>query len=105
MTMRVKVIVPSGVLLEEEVVKVVAEAQNGSFCLLPGHVDFVAALVPSCLALTARDGVESFLAVVVNRPQRIQRRQLQQLPGPLGGPAKDHLITLLFDELVTTRQQ
>lgn len=63
MNMTVKVILPSGVLLEQEVVKVVAEAQDGSFCLLPRHVDFVAALVPSVLALTAPSGDESFLAV------------------------------------------
>lgn len=63
MNMSVKVILPSGVLLEQEAVKVVAEAQNGSFCLLPRHVDFVAALVPSILALTSPDDEETFLAV------------------------------------------
>ena len=75
--MTVKVVVPSGTLLEQEVVKVVAEAQNGSFCLLPRHVDFVAALVPGILALTSPhpnplggegrgdwgEGEETFLAV------------------------------------------
>ena len=58
-----KVVLPSGVLLEQEAVKVVAEAQNGSFGLLPNHVDFVAALVPGILALTAPGGGETFLAV------------------------------------------
>ena len=63
MSMTVKIILPSGVLLEQEAVKVVAEAQNGSFCLLPRHIDFAAALVPSILALTRPDGDETFLAV------------------------------------------
>jgi len=63
MNMMLKVILPSGILLEQEAVKVVAEAQNGSFCLLPRHVDFVAALVPGILALTAPGGEETFLAV------------------------------------------
>jgi len=63
MNMTVKVILPSGVLLEQEAVKVVAEAQNGSFCLLPRHIDFAAALVPGILALTPGDGEETFLAV------------------------------------------
>jgi len=63
MNMMLKVILPSGVLLEQETVKVVAEAQNGSFCLLPCHIDFVAALVPGILALTAPDGEETFFAV------------------------------------------
>ncbi len=63
MNMMLKLILPSGVLLKQEAVKVVAEAQNGSFCLLPRHVDFVAALVPGILSLTAPNGEESFFAV------------------------------------------
>jgi F-type H+-transporting ATPase subunit epsilon len=61
--MRLKVVLPSGVLLEQDVVKVVAEAENGSFCLLPSHIDFVAPLTPGLLAFTPRDGEEIFLAV------------------------------------------
>lgn len=63
MNMTVKVILPSGVLLDQAAVKVVAEAQNGSFCLLPRHIDFVATLVPGILALTSPEGEETFLAV------------------------------------------
>lgn len=62
-SMTAKVVLPSGVLLEQKAVKVVAEAQNGSFGLLPNHVGFVAALVPGILALTAPGGEETFLAV------------------------------------------
>lgn len=61
--MKLKVVLPSAVFLEREVIKVVAEARNGSFCLLPRHVDFVAPLVPGILSLTAPTGEESFLAV------------------------------------------
>ena len=63
MSMRVKLILPAGVLLEQEAVKVVAEAHDGSFCLLPRHIDFVAALVPGILGLTSADGEETFLAL------------------------------------------
>jgi len=63
MTMRVKLILPSGVFLEQDAVKVVAEAQDGSFCLLPRHIDFVAALVPGILALMSTDGEETFIAI------------------------------------------
>ncbi len=47
--MKLKVLLPTQVLLEEEVSKIVAEAENGSFCLLPHHIDFVTALVPGIL--------------------------------------------------------
>ncbi|MCC7546641.1 MAG: F0F1 ATP synthase subunit epsilon [Burkholderiales bacterium] len=63
MTMRVRVIVPSGTLAEQQAAKLVAEARDGSFCLLPRHVDFVAALVPGIVTLTAADGEETFFAI------------------------------------------
>ncbi len=61
--MQLKVLLPTAVLVDEPVVKVIAEAENGSFCLLPRHVDFVAALVPGLLSFTTAEGVEEFLAV------------------------------------------
>ena len=61
--MRLRVLLPSEVLVDEAVVKVIAEAENGSFCLLPRHIDFVAALVPSVLCFCSREGEESYAAV------------------------------------------
>lgn len=61
--MILKVLLPKKVLLEEQVVKVIAEGQDGSFCLLPRHVDFVSALVPGLLEFEAVDGTETYLAV------------------------------------------
>ncbi len=62
--MRLQVLLPTEILVDEEVAKVTAEAENGSFCLLPRHIDFVAALTPGLLAFVkAADGREEFLAV------------------------------------------
>ncbi|MFA5111681.1 MAG: F0F1 ATP synthase subunit epsilon [Desulfobaccales bacterium] len=62
--MRLTVLLPTEILVDEEVAKVVAEAQNGSFCLLPRHIDFVTALVPGLLSfMKTADGAEEFLAV------------------------------------------
>ncbi len=61
--MKFKVLLPSEVFLDEEVEKIVAEAGNGSFCLLPRHIDFVAALVPGLLTYADEKGQEVFLAV------------------------------------------
>jgi len=57
------VLLPSGVFLNEEVEKIVAEAVNGSFCLKPRHIDFVAAIVPGILSFISLQGKEQFLAV------------------------------------------
>ncbi len=60
--MRLKVMLPVKVLIDQEVDKVIAEAENGHFCILPKHIDFVAALVPGILSFeTGKE--EEFLAV------------------------------------------
>ena len=61
--MRLKVLLPSEVLVDETVTKIIAEAENGSFCLKPRHVDFVAALAPGLLSFMSERGEEVFLAV------------------------------------------
>jgi F-type H+-transporting ATPase subunit epsilon len=61
--MNLRVLLPTEVLIEEEVAKVIAEAPNGFFCLLPKHVDFIAALVPGILSFETTGGREEFLAV------------------------------------------
>lgn len=49
--MQLKVLLPTEVLIDEAASKITAEAENGCFCLLPNHVDFVAGLVPGLLFL------------------------------------------------------
>jgi len=61
--MNLKVLLPTEVLVEEDVAKVTAEAHNGFFCLLPRHVDFVAAIVPGILSFETVGSRETFLAV------------------------------------------
>jgi len=61
--MKLTVLLPTGMLVDQEVTKVTAEAENGSFCLLPRHIDFVSALVPGLLSFEYGAGQEEFLAV------------------------------------------
>ena len=61
--MRLKLLLPSEILLDQEVVKVTAEAEDGFFSLLPRHVDFVSALVPGLLAYETADNQEHFVAI------------------------------------------
>ena len=58
--MKLKVLTPIKVLIDRPVTKVIAEAENGHFCLLPNHVDFVAALVPGILSFTTEEDEEAF---------------------------------------------
>ena len=61
--MNLKILLPAEVLLEEEVEKVTAEAENGFFTILPRHVDFVSALVPSIFTYVTSGGSEHYLAL------------------------------------------
>lgn len=61
--MKLKILLPAEIFLNEEVTKVIAEAENGLFCLLPQHVDFTAALVPGVLAYSTAADQEEYLAV------------------------------------------
>ena len=61
--MKLKVLLPTRILVDQEVTKVTAEAENGSFTVLPRHIDFVASLVPGLLSYEARSGGEEFLAL------------------------------------------
>jgi F-type H+-transporting ATPase subunit epsilon len=62
--MKLKILLPTEVLIEETVNKINAEAPNGFFCLLPRHIDFVTALVPGLLSYeAAKEKKEFFLAV------------------------------------------
>ena len=61
--MRLRVLLPTQVLLDRAVGKVVAEAEDGAFGLLPRHIDFVAALVPGILVYVTGEGEERYLGV------------------------------------------
>jgi F-type H+-transporting ATPase subunit epsilon len=61
--MRLRVLLPTDVRVDEKVRKVVAEGTEGAFCLLPRHVDIAAALVPGILAFETEEGAETFFAV------------------------------------------
>ena len=61
--MKLKILLPSEIFIQQDVAKVTAEAGNGSFCMLPHHIDFVAALVPGLFSFETADGVAVVLAM------------------------------------------
>jgi len=61
--MRLRVMAPDRVLVDTPAARVVAEATDGQFALLPRHRDWVASLVPGVLAWYGEDGRETLAAV------------------------------------------
>lgn len=60
--MRLQLMLPTMVLVDKAVDKVLIEAENGSHCLLPRHVDFVSSLAAGILSYWS-GGEEHFVAV------------------------------------------
>lgn len=63
--MLLKILLPAEVMMEREVKKIVAEAENGSFCLMPNHIDFVATLAPGIFSYELTEGGHELLAMDV----------------------------------------
>lgn len=62
--MRLRVFLPTHILLDTQVAAVTAMGLDGSFGLRPNHIDCVAILVPGLLAYRAQaDSEEVFLAI------------------------------------------
>jgi F-type H+-transporting ATPase subunit epsilon len=94
--MRLRVLAPDHVVLDAEVAAVIAESLDGSFCLLPPHVDVVAALSPSLLAYktaatAGSPDEERFLAVDGGTLVKCADVVLVSSPRVVFGPGLDDL--------------
>ncbi|TLF53113.1 ATPase [Halomonas urmiana] len=61
--MQVTLRLPTRTLYEGPATRLFAEAENGAFGMLPNHIDFVTALLPSVLILTLADGEERIFGI------------------------------------------
>ena len=61
--MRLRVVTPSGVVIDKAILKVVAEGSNGAFGLLPRHIDFVSELPPGIVFYSSSDGQDHVVAI------------------------------------------
>ncbi|MCJ7712481.1 MAG: F0F1 ATP synthase subunit epsilon [Chloroflexi bacterium] len=84
--MRLRVLLPWRVEVEEPVSRVRAEALNGSFTLLPRHVDIATALRPGLLSYVSADGQEIFLAVDGGTLVKVGDEVLVATPSAIRGP-------------------
>ena len=89
--MKLTVWLPTEVLLDEEVTRISAEAQNGWFGLLPKHVDFVTALVPGVLTFEP-----------CGKPERVPRGGSRS-PGEVWTGSEDLRFTVRGTNLEATQ--
>lgn len=84
--MRLKILLPTHVLVEQAVQKVIVEAENGSHALLPRHADFVTALAPGILSYWDEAG-EHVVAVDGGTLVKAGHRVLVAAPHAVAGPS------------------
>lgn len=102
--MTLKILLPERVVLDETVDKVVAESPQGSFGLLPRHVDFVAPIVPGLLLYT-QDEEESFVAVDEGVLVKCGAEVLVSVRDAVVGPDLDTLEGTVRDRFDERREQ
>ena len=61
--MTVTLRLPARLMYEGSATKLTARAENGAFGILPNHIDFVTALVPSVLIITTEKGEEQIFGI------------------------------------------
>lgn len=98
--MNLRVLLPTEVLLEEPVTKIIAEAANGFFCLLPRHIDFVAALVPGIVYFYTDEGDEHFAAIAEGMLVKCGEQVLISTFNAVRGTELDGLQALVAERFV-----
>lgn len=96
--MNLRIMLPSEVLIETEAAKIVAEAQNGLFCLLEHHVDFTTALSPGLLSYQTPQGENVLLAMDVGVLVKKGSEVIVSTRNAVRGPDLGHLKSVVEDQ-------
>ena len=103
--MNLKILLPFRVFLDERVDKVIAEGENGYFCLLPRHIDFVSALAPGILSYYKESGEEVFLAIDEGILVKYGENVLVSSRNAVRGPNLEALRQTVEDQFKTLDEQ
>jgi len=96
--MHLRILLPTAVLLDAPAVRVVAEARDGAFGMLPRHVDFVAALAAGIFTYETPAGDECHIAVNEGTLVKCGREVMVSTPVAVQGPELADLRTVVAEE-------
>jgi F-type H+-transporting ATPase subunit epsilon len=103
---RLKVLVPTEVVLDQEVVSIVAEGRNGSFGLKPSHIDFVTSLVPGILFFVREQGAEGeYMAVDRGILVKYGSEVFVSVRNAVGGAALEKLMQIVNTRFMILDEQ
>jgi F-type H+-transporting ATPase subunit epsilon len=96
--MMLKILLPAEILLVQEVKKIVAEAENGSFCLMPNHIDFVATLAPGLFTFEPETGGQEILAMDVGTLVKKGKEVLVSTRNAVRAPSLEKLKQVVVNQ-------
>jgi F-type H+-transporting ATPase subunit epsilon len=99
--MQLKVMEPEKMIVDVQADKVIAEGQNGSFCLEPRHVDFVSVLKTGILLYTSGDQ-EHYVAVDEGVLVKCGRQVLVSVLNAIKGDTLEELKQRILKEFKKT---
>jgi F-type H+-transporting ATPase subunit epsilon len=104
-TFQLTILLPDEILISTPVTKVGGDAENGSFVVLPRHIDFVTALVPGILYYQENSDQLTYIAIdrgiLVKREKTVWVSVLQAIPGD----DLEHLDRLVEEEFRQLNEQ
>lgn len=99
--MQLKVLEPERMIVDIQADKVIAEGQNGSFCIEPRHVDFVSVLKTGILLYTLGDQ-EYYIAVDEGILVKCGRQVLVSVLNAIKGDTLEELEQRILKEFKKT---
>jgi len=100
--MRLRIILPDRLCLDAEVRRIVAEAPEGAFGILPGHIDFVSQLVPGILTFEDMSGHERYAGIHAGTLVKVMEDVRVATAGAIVG---DDLRTVRLGVLAAVREE
>lgn len=103
--MRLKILLPHEVFLDKKISKLIAEGENGYFCLKPRHIDFVSALVPGLFMIAGEKGEEEFFALNEGILVKSGAQVLVSTQNAVAGPDLEGLKRAVDEDFRKTNEQ
>jgi F-type H+-transporting ATPase subunit epsilon len=97
-TFELTILLPDEILLSTQATKVGGDAVNGSFVVLPRHIDFVTALVPSILYFGNETNSPTYVAVDRGMLVKRDRTVWVSVLRAIVGDDLDHLDQIVEQE-------
>jgi len=107
--MNLKIVLPSQVFLDEEVIKITGESLMGGFTLKPNHIDMATAIAPGIMSYETISGTTRHLAtdrgIAIKRGSEVTIATNHAVHGELGQLEKElrHMLTATKERERSTR--